>query len=113
MPEVAYQPSVGRGSGIERLLRSAEMQRFMAGIGSQGARLAAGYTPDPTTISSTTTMAFGRWCANVANDDPDAMRIEYGGAGRPPLHPLARVLDQLWVSDPNRRKQSGLRLSGR
>lgn len=99
---VSYQPNTGPGSGLEKIMNSPEMERFMARQGDTAVGLARGYSSTPGAIRSQTVKAFNRWTVNVINDAPDAMRQEYGYGrrGERALHPLGLTLVYFWDKDP-------------
>jgi hypothetical protein len=103
---VEYRMNVGAGSGVEQLLRSAEMSRFMVGVAQRTADVARAYASPPGAIRVMATTGFrGRQAANVVNTAPRALMQEYGPLGRPQLalRPLNHALDWLRSQDPNRK----------
>lgn len=95
---IHYQPNRG---GLEQILRSTELRRFMAAQGTTAEQIARANSSTPGAISSQTTFAFNRWCVNVINNAPDAVRQEYGTRTQRALHPLGLVLAHFWANDPN------------
>lgn len=106
IPDVTYRQDL---SGLQEVMKSGEMQRFMAGVGRDGAAQAKRYSTTPREITSATVMSYDRWGVVVTNEARDARWQEYGSPNaRPPLPPRAPlangVLIPLWMADPNRRQ---------
>lgn len=98
---VRYEPN---SAGIVELLQSRDMHTHMAGVGGEVGTVAASVT-SRAQIETETVQAFGRWCVNITNTAPDALRQEYGGRNTAPLAPLGRALNQVRAADPNRRRR--------